>query len=65
MYISKEFRRSGIGNALRNEIRRICKKHRISEILLDVFQVNESARKFYSKEGFSEFIHILKEKIRQ
>ncbi|MFA5888314.1 MAG: GNAT family N-acetyltransferase [Candidatus Nanoarchaeia archaeon] len=65
MYVAKKFRRSGIGNALHNEIRRICKNRRVSEIMLDVFHVNESARKFYTKEGFSEFIHILKEKIRQ
>lgn len=65
MYVAKKFRRSGIGNALHNEIRCVCKKCRVSEIMLDVFQINESAKKFYRKEGFSEFIHILKEKIRQ
>lgn len=64
MYVSKEFRGKGIGRSLHNYVRSICKKKNISEIMLDVFKVNKNAIKFYKKEGFIEFIHILKEKIK-
>lgn len=62
-YVSKEWRRNGIGKLLHKDILALCKKKNIKEIMLDVFQVNNAAIKFYKKEGFSEFIKILMERI--
>lgn len=64
MYVAKKFRKMGIGEMLLKDVRVICKKEKISEIMLDVFHVNKKARAFYEEEGFSEFIHILRQKIK-
>jgi len=63
MYVRKGFRGKGIGKALHEDVVSICKKKGIKEILLDVFQINSLARKFYEKEDFSQFIQILRERI--
>lgn len=63
MYVAKKFRNKGIGRALHKEVASACKKQGISEIMLDVFHINNSAMEFYKKEGFLEFIHILRERI--
>lgn len=62
-YVTKAYRRKGIGNMLYKEMIKICKKQKIKEIILDVFDVNRNARRFYEKEKFHNSIHILKEKI--
>ena len=56
-------RGEGIGKLLHKDLAGICKKWKIREIMLDVFERNENARKFYEKEGFEEFVHILIEKL--
>lgn len=63
MYTSEKYRGKGIGSILHKDILPICKKAKIKEIILDVFQVNPKAKKFYEKEGFREYIYLLKEKI--
>lgn len=63
MYVAKEFRKKSIGRLLHKEVASACKKQGVSEIMLDVFHINSKARGFYEKEGFLEFIHILRERI--
>ncbi|MBW3003401.1 GNAT family N-acetyltransferase [Candidatus Woesearchaeota archaeon] len=63
MYVLNEWRRKGIATLLHKDVISLCKKNNVKEIMLDVFQVNSVARKFYRREGFSEFIRILKERI--
>jgi len=63
MYILEPYQRRGVGHLLHNDIKRICRKNKIKEIILDVFEINEIAKNFYKKEKFNYFIHILREKI--
>lgn len=62
-YIAKDYRNKGFGKILHQDIISLCKRKKIKEVMLDVFHVNSSAFGFYKKEGFSEFIHIMREKI--
>jgi diamine N-acetyltransferase len=62
-YVAKKYRNQGFGKILHQNIRSLCKKKKVNEIMLDVFKINSNARKFYQKEGFSEFIYIMREKI--
>jgi GNAT superfamily N-acetyltransferase len=64
MYVRRGYRRKGIGKRLQENVIAVCKKHKVKEIMLDVFDVNKNARKFYEEEKFCNFIHILKEKVR-
>lgn len=63
MYVKRGYRRKGIGKLLHKNVIAVCKKHKVKEIMLDVFDVNKNARKFYEEEKFCNFIHILKERV--
>jgi GNAT superfamily N-acetyltransferase len=63
MYITKKNRRQGIGILLKKDLEKICKKKKVNEIMLDVFEVNKKAKKFYIKNGFNDVIHIMTTKI--
>ena len=59
-YITKEHRRKGFGEILIKDLKLLSKKKKIHEIMLDVFNINNQAIKFYKKEVFKDFIQILK-----
>ena len=63
MYVVKNCRRKGIGDIMFKNIINICKKNRVNEVMLDVFEVNKNAREFYKKERFDSFINIMKKRI--
>ena len=51
LYISPEYRRSGYGTKLFEEIQNIARKNNCFIIEFDVWQMNESAQKFYDSLG--------------
>ncbi len=63
VFVKRSFRRKRIGKRLVGELKKICKKNKIREIMLDTFDINKKAKKFYSKIGFREYIHIIREEI--
>lgn len=64
VYVSKNYRKKGIGKTLIKKLNSICKKNKIHEVLLDVFEVNKNAREFYSKSHFVRQINILSERLK-
>ncbi|MBU0906854.1 MAG: GNAT family N-acetyltransferase [Nanoarchaeota archaeon] len=63
MYVTRFYRRHGVGRYMHQKIVALCKKKNVGEIMLDVFRVNRSAISFYRKENFKSFIHILVGKV--
>ncbi len=63
LYVEKKQQHKKIGTLLQKEFEKECKKRKIKEILLDVYEVNQNARKFYQKNGYKEKIIILSKKI--
>ncbi|NCN86688.1 GNAT family N-acetyltransferase [archaeon] len=64
MYVIKKFRKKGIGKLLFKKLEEICKKRKIDKIMLDVFEVNFKAHKFYDKIGFESKIHIMEKELK-
>lgn len=50
--VKKEMRKKGVGDGLLADIISRCEKMGLTRILLDVRESNESARRFYEKQGF-------------
>jgi len=63
MYVARPFRKKEIGHSMHKELIKLCKAKGIKEIMVDVFEVNKKARAFYEREAFSNFIHILRERV--
>lgn len=59
-YISEESRRKGVGTALFSEIKKAAKENGCKSLELEVWNMNESAKKFYDSVGF-ESQRIIKE----
>jgi len=59
MYVSKGNRLQGIGKLLKKDLEKIVKRKKIKEIMLDVFEINKNAKKFYLKNEFKDIIHIM------
>lgn len=58
-FVSKKFRKHGIGTALYNESFKIAKRKKICTVVLDVFEINKLSMKFHKKLGFEPKIHLL------
>lgn len=57
--VDENHRRSGAGKALMNYITEDAKKRAYPRVELDVWDFNESARRFYEAIGMSEYRHFL------
>lgn len=51
LFIEEEYRNMGIGTALINKAKELCKKNEIKFLKIDVTADNEKAREFYKKNG--------------
>lgn len=54
-YIAKEFRGKGLADLMLEKIKQFAKKKNYKTIVLDIFQDNIRAKKFFQKKGFSIF----------
>ncbi len=54
LYIEEGYRNMGIGTALINKARELCKKNEIKYLRIEVNADNEKARAFYRKNGLFE-----------
>jgi ribosomal protein S18 acetylase RimI-like enzyme len=53
--VSEQYKNSGIGNSLIAAVEKLAQERHVSEIVLDVWQFNESAIKFFETKGFKVF----------
>lgn len=51
--VARENQRQGIARQMMKELERICKSRRIGKLMLDVRQSNQTARAFYTSQGFA------------
>ena len=63
MYVSEEYRRSGLGTNLITKFKEYCKEFDIQEIKVTASSKNCNAIKFYKKNGFEDFEYTLKMKL--
>jgi len=54
-YVSKEFRGRGLADSIMEKIKSFARQNNYSFIVLDVFQNNSRAQRFFEKQGFSVF----------
>lgn len=54
-YVAKEFRGRGLAEIMLEKIKKFAKKKEYKTIVLDVFQNNIRAKKFFQKQGFEVF----------
>lgn len=52
--VTEKYRSYGIGTILFNRVLFVCKKKKIEEIKLDVYNVNVRAKNFYERLGFKD-----------
>lgn len=52
--VQKEARRQGVAGKLMLALENYCEEHQIVKLLLDVRESNETARNFYTENGFAE-----------
>lgn len=64
LYVDSSVRGKGIGSVLHGDLIKICKKKNVTEILLDVFDVNDKAIEFYLKRKFNNVIHIMSHRLK-
>ncbi len=55
MYVSRTYRRHGVGQKLLDKIFQFCKNRSYKEIILSTYPEMEAAIKFYKKNGFKEY----------
>ena len=58
--VSEKHWGKGIGRQLIETAKKYAKQHRINRIMLDVWTVNESAKKFFRKQGFNAIVERMK-----
>ena len=63
LIVKKEYRKYGIGQRLMDYMEEYFKSVGCKAILLDVFSYNESAKKFYSKNGYYNRLEEMMKKI--
>lgn len=68
MYVSREYRRRGIGQKMLDLIIKFAKQNGYKKILLHTYPIMENARRFYKRNGFIESegddpeqIHVVRE----
>lgn len=54
-YVAKEFRGKGLAQKMLEKIKDFAKKKNYKTIMVDIFQNNERAKKFFQKQGFEVF----------
>ena len=52
--VSEKYRSCGIGMALIKKILSVCKKKKIEEVKLDIYNVNTGAKRLYERLGFED-----------
>ena len=55
LYLQKEYRRLGIGTALINKAKSLCKENGIKFLKAEVLEDNKEAQKFYKKHGLYNY----------
>ena len=60
VWTQNEYRNNGIGKHLYDEVIKYCKINKISEIWLDVHNINKKSMSFHTKIGFESKISLLK-----
>lgn len=63
VFVKKDFRNKGIGNALLNEAEKFAKAHGIEWLTLNTNIKNQEALDFYKAQGFEEFQLRMRKKI--
>jgi len=64
VYVLKEYRHKGIGSLLYSEVKKICKKKKVKEIIIDVYAINKKSIKFHNRMGFKPLLYIETENIK-
>jgi ribosomal protein S18 acetylase RimI-like enzyme len=59
LVVKERYRGRGFGKALVGHVKKIAKQKKIRKIGLDVWLFNESAIKFFERQGFSAFNQIM------
>lgn len=60
-YVAKEFRGKGLAQKMLDKIKDFAKKKNYKTIMVDIFQNNERAKKFFQKQGFEVFNSDIRE----
>lgn len=55
IFIEEEYRSLGIGTALVNKAKELCKENNIEYLKIDVFEHNKRAQEFYKKNGLYQY----------
>jgi len=60
-YIAKEFRGKGLAQKMLKKIKDFAEKKNYKTIMVDIFQNNERAKRFFQKQGFEIFELAIRE----
>lgn len=64
VYVSKAYRKNGIGTLIYKEIEKECRKKKVKEIKLNIFPRSLKSLEFHKRKGFKSMLTIFHKKLK-